>query len=315
MRIPRFFVFGKDLSSLQGFSSSPREGDYLELVERDLIHRLRNVLRLKEGSAIRLAGSGHDLVFEIDDCQNAQISCRWLGVAETRTELANPVTIAACLIKGERFDWCLEKLTELGVHTVVPLVSERTVVKMSELNAKRSATKLERWQVIARESAEQSERATIPQVVTPRSFKDFVQQPGTIYDAKSESHAADIHQTDSSASSHLRTTANHGTRYTTEGMHNSTKHLRIICAERVLAPRLQEVVERFAAGRRWAAEEQEVCPAVVSAVVGPEGGFTDNELAEAVRCGWLPVSLGRRILRAETACMSVMAQLASQLDY
>ena len=80
------------------------------------------------------------------------------------------LTLYQALIKAPRFDWVLEKGTEVGVSSFVPVVSSRSVVRPAEA----SASRLERWRRIVTEAAEQSGRSRVPQVSPPVAFADAV---------------------------------------------------------------------------------------------------------------------------------------------
>ena len=84
-----------------------------------------------------------------------------------RTEAAPPtmhVTLALALIKPERFEWAVQKATELGADRIIPLAAARSVIR---LTAERAQQKASRWQRIAREAVKQCGRSTIPAVEAP----------------------------------------------------------------------------------------------------------------------------------------------------
>ena len=81
------------------------------------------------------------------------------------------ITLALAPIKAERFDWAVQKATELGVTAIVPLESERAVVS---LPTGRASHRVERWRRIAVEAAEQCGRATVPRIEAPLRFEDAI---------------------------------------------------------------------------------------------------------------------------------------------
>lgn len=265
MRIPRFFLYGHDLpaatEALHDFSSGTHAGVRLQIVERDLIHRIVKVLRVRSGDrVVFLDDNRNEYICVLVDQRPQLLSFDVEGRQKSGGELPVAVEIAQALIKGERFDWALEKLTELGAARIVPIITTRSVRVTDNLEPFRTNKKMERWQAIVREAAEQSERGAIPQVVMPMSLFEYMQRSA-------------------------------------EG---GPEHIRLICAERSQARSISDFLKSNSAR-------------LVSAVVGPEGGFTDEEMALAKSKGWSEISLGSRILRSETAGMSVMAQLASLL--
>ena len=93
-----------------------------------------------------------------------------------REERAEPqVTIALALTKGERFDWATQKLTELGVDRILPVVAARSVVRWDE---ERAAQHVDRLRRISRQAAMQSRRVWLPVVGELRRFEDAAAMPG-----------------------------------------------------------------------------------------------------------------------------------------
>jgi 16S rRNA (uracil1498-N3)-methyltransferase len=152
-------------------------------------------------------------------------------------------------------DWLIQKATELGVATLVPLVTSRTVVRP---RAARLASQRDRWQTIAIEAAQQSERWDIPTVSPPGDAVEFFRQ-------------------------------------------QSSSSVRIILAERSSGKSLDRIPL-----------PQERSKLVVLAI-GPEGGWTEEETGQALESGFVPVTLGPRILRAETAALAALSVLQSRL--
>ncbi len=89
------------------------------------------------------------------------------------TELPISVTIASGLPKGDKLEWIIQKGTELGAHEFVPFLAARSIVKWDE---KKADKKLDRWQKIAKEAAEQSYRSIIPTVVSPLNLKALIEK-------------------------------------------------------------------------------------------------------------------------------------------
>jgi len=163
--------------------------------------------------------------------------------------------IGQSILKSERMDWAIQKATELGAATIVPLVSEQTVVRPKQ---GRVSSQQERWQRIALESAQQSERWDVPTVGLPVSAADFFATP------------------DGAA-------------------------LKLILTERETGRSLNSIPLPSS-------------PAdAVALAIGPEGGWRDVELAGARAHNFLPVTLGARILRAETAALAAVSILQNRL--
>ena len=90
---------------------------------------------------------------------------------EAQTELPIEVTIAQGLPKGDKFEWVIQKATECGASEFIPLEMERSVVK---LDARKAGKKIERWNKIAKEAAEQSHRQMVPNVTSVQTLKQLL---------------------------------------------------------------------------------------------------------------------------------------------
>lgn len=275
MRIYRFFPTGADMDALQQIRGrGPEAGISVTISEHDLIKQIKNVLRLGVGNRfILLDGLGTKYEVEIQQFANKQINCSLVSFLTEERRTLPHIEIVLALIKSDRFEWCLEKLTELGVDLITPVVTQHCVVK----HAEKGKEKLRRWESIVRESAEQCERMTIPRIVTPVSFSEYIYRPRS-----------------------------GGT--STMG----TQHLEFICAERKQAEPLLKRLDGEGISTRCTSDIKHISS--ISLMIGPEGGFSEHELNTAETQGWKPVSLGPRILRAETAAIAALSQVASILD-
>lgn len=150
--MPRFFVSQDTFPNITGSD----------------VHHIKNVLRLKPGETIELCdGLGKVYEAKILDMDNNQVNCRIISETQTNAEPAVKVTLAQCLPKGKKMDLIVQKATELGATKIIPVLAERSVSK---------AYKISRWQKIAREAAEQSGRAIIPEVQETTSLKQLLAQ-------------------------------------------------------------------------------------------------------------------------------------------
>ena len=107
---------------------------------------------------------GQTAVCEIAEITDEYVAADVVEWKEETSELPIFVTIASGLPKGDKLEWVIQKGTELGAHEFVPFAAARSIVKWDE---KKSAKKVERWQKIAKEAAEQSHRSFCPEVVSP----------------------------------------------------------------------------------------------------------------------------------------------------
>jgi 16S rRNA (uracil1498-N3)-methyltransferase len=203
-------------------------------------HQIRRVLRLRDGDTILvLDGTGDTWVAALHTW-GAELGAVPLERRRDPSTLRRRLWLYASALRGDRFAWLLQKGTEIGVAGFVPTRFART------LQADYAA-RMDRYQTIVREAAEQARSAWLPEVAPPRSFGSLL--PDT----------------------------------TSEGS------LWLLLDEQEESQSLRQQVS-------------EPC-AAVHLFIGPEGGLTDEERALARAHGLATVSLGRRILRAETAAL------------
>lgn len=171
MRIPRFFIDRGGISL---------ETSTITVSNPDQVHQIVKVLRLRPGAVIDVL-DGRSNLFK---CILEEVSAGNLKLSITE-KIERPlsphlsISVFLPLIKPSRFEWAIEKLTELGVDRIIPLVTERTVAKIQQGSDAVSGARQGRWRSIAREASEQSERLSIPDVVAPTSFAEMVDQFGT----------------------------------------------------------------------------------------------------------------------------------------
>jgi len=95
------------------------------------------------------------------------------SIQESSPSTTPPITLAQALLKGEKMAWVIQKATELGVHALAPLVTERVIPRVSPTQG---ANYQERWDRIALEAAQQSERWSVPTILPIQSFPEFLQR-------------------------------------------------------------------------------------------------------------------------------------------
>lgn len=144
------------------------KGETLLIEGQDARH-IACSLRMKEGDALTVCnGKGTDF-----ECVLASVTpdCVTLTVTNTRDTKSEPtlkITLYQGLPKGDKLELIIQKAVELGVSRIVPVVTARSIAKMSDRDHKKVA----RWQKIADEAAGQSGRGILPQVDAPITFKD-----------------------------------------------------------------------------------------------------------------------------------------------
>lgn len=214
------------------------------LLRGAVVHQIRDVLRMRTGEEVVLldnSGWAHraELQMVDQDVVRGRVVDSWQLETEPRTH----ITLYQSLLKGQKFDWVLQKGTELGITSFVPVIAARCLVgSVDDV----SETRTDRWQKIITEAAEQAGRAVLPNLATPVFFEHACQQAGN-------------------------------------------GKLSIIPWEEERSLGLREALQSSSH------------PSEINLFIGPEGGFTVEEIDNAKNYNLVPVSLGPRILRAETA--------------
>jgi 16S rRNA (uracil1498-N3)-methyltransferase len=235
----------------QYFYSVP--ADIFELQKRLVLRgeearHCTKVLRKQIGDTFFVVdGVGHEHAVAITRVEKDLVECAIQETTFRPRELPLEITLAQALIKKDHFDWVAEKATELGVCSIIPMQTERSLVDPS-------ANRFVRWQKILITAMKQSRRSVLPGLQDITSFKNIIR-------------------------------------------HSEPFDLRIICHER--SDQLLDISSVDQSVRR------------ILVLIGPEGGFTESEAAQAVECGFISVSLGARRLRAETAAIAAMSILSN----
>ncbi len=211
-----------------------------QVLGREEVHYLSTVLRIPSGTTVELFdGEGQTAQGVVDF---SKVACVHVNDIHTHLRTGVEIDLYQGIIKGDRWEWILEKAGELGVARVFPMTTKRTVVKVS---SDRRDSKMERWSKIATSAARQSCATFTTQVMPPIDFsKALVTQGGTPF-------FGDLAGTP---------------------------------------------VQSF----------QGPAPIRISLFVGPEGGFCEEELIALRSAGAGGIWLGPRVLRAETAALTLV---------
>jgi 16S rRNA (uracil1498-N3)-methyltransferase len=138
-------------------------------------YHVSRVLRLREGATIvAFDGSGHEHRCEVlavkGDTVVVRVGARTAGLAESPLR----ITLVQAISRGERMDWTLQKATELGVRTIVPVLSARSVVRLDERQAEK---KRRHWQAIVASACEQCGRSTLPELAPVEELERYLASP------------------------------------------------------------------------------------------------------------------------------------------
>ena len=137
------------------------------MLPRDAAHHLK-VVRPKPGEIVELFdGAGRSRLYRCGDTVVAPLSVA--GELSVVSPKAAQITLFACVTKGSRWDWTIEKATELGVTRIVPVISDRGIVRIDRCER---AAKRDRWQRIAEDAARQSDAKWLPEICEALDFTD-----------------------------------------------------------------------------------------------------------------------------------------------
>ena len=141
-----------------------------KLILRDSdIHHIKNVMRMKKDNLIEVVYDNKLYICKILSFDPFSIEIDRVVDKENKLDL--DITICVPLVKEQKMDLILQKLTELGVNRIIPVSMERSIVKLDDNKAKK---KKERWLSICKEASEQSKRTNIPIIEDVMSIKDVV---------------------------------------------------------------------------------------------------------------------------------------------
>ena len=230
----------------------------IRIVGEDVKH-MKNVLRMKPGEVIRLCTGldNKDYRCEIESLHDDEVIAKIMWIETEGTELDSRIWLFQSLPKSDKMETIVQKAVELGVYTIVPVVSRRSIVR---LEGSKAENRIRRWNAISESAARQSKRMIIPQVRQIVSFHEAVRMASPLDVLLIPYERAD-----------------------------DMDHTR-------------RVIGSIKPGQS------------VGIFIGPEGGFDEKEVDEAAAAGAECITLGRRILRTETAGMTVLSILMYTLE-
>ena len=211
-------------------------------------HHLRDVLRIREGEMVEIfdgKGNGWSGAVEFRNCE--VFVCGLSPIHSRRRPETERLSLALAIIKPSRFEWALEKATELGVDEILPLYTSRSENRVS---GEKFSARFARWDRILKEASKQCRRLDVPRINVPLLYHGFLSSEG----------------------------------YSVQN--------KILFHEKSNEPWL---CDRTETGR-----DTIIC-------IGPEGGWTEDEIESAKNSGCSVVRLGTHVLRAETAAVAALS--------
>ncbi len=241
------------------FVEEPAMGEDSITITGGDVNHIKNVLRMSVGDKICVINGQNNKEYycEITAVGNDAVDTRICEIRESDQELGNEIVLFQGLPKSDKMELIIQKAVELGVHTIVPVSTDRTVVK---LDAKKEANKRKRWMSISESAAKQSGRLRIPEVTPVVSYREALEMAKKM-------------------------------------------DVRLIPYE--LAEGMEKTRELMSSIQPGQS---------VAVFIGPEGGFESSEIEKAMEIGAWPITLGKRILRTETAGLVTLAMLVYNLE-
>lgn len=238
------------------------------IINGDDVNHIINVLRMKKGDEIQVCNqeTGDNYNAQITQFTKNEVDCEIIERINKTTESNVNITLFQGLPKFEKMELIIQKNTEVGVKRIVPVIMERTVVKIDEKVASR---KLERWQKIAEIAAKQSMRDIIPNIDNITKLKEI---DTTEYDVVLVAYENEEHNK--------------------------------------LKDELQKLSKKIEGTNSNNNEEN----FNIAIVIGPEGGISEKEIELLAEKNVKFVSLGRRILRTETAGLVMAGNILYELE-
>jgi len=235
------------------------EDNKINIVGEDVNH-IKNVLRLENGENVCVCNkdTSKSYVCKIIEVNNNVVKCEIIEEVLNTTEANTYIHIFQGLPKSDKFEFIIEKCTEIGIKEITPVSMKRSIVKLEE---KDKTKKLDRWKKIAEVAAKQSKRDSILKVNNVINFQNIFENAQD-YD------------------------------------------ILLVAYEEEKEITLKNVLSKFK-------DKQNLKVAVI---IGPEGGIDANEINLLKENSFVSVTLGKRILRTETAPLVISSNILYELE-
>lgn len=230
---------------MQRYFVEKNNNNIFTLSNEDSYH-ITKVMRMSIGDRIEIVYNSKLYISEIVELR-PNIKAKIIKEVSTNSNLSCQVTIVQSLVKEQKMDYILQKLTELGVSKIIPYQASHSIIKLDQKEDK----KIRRWQTIVKEASEQSKRIDIPKIENVVNLSNLVKL--------------------------------------------SDYDIKFLCTVNETSQNLKKVLSNISSGAK------------MLFVIGPEGGFTDEEEKILIDNNFISVSLGNSILRTETAPIFIMS--------
>ena len=221
------------------------------------VNHIVNVLRMKIGEELLISVKGDwDYLCKIEEIENDRVNLKLLESMEQR-ELPIKLTLLQGIPKSDKLEMIIQKAIELGVSEIIPVKTNRVVVKIDE---KKTQAKVNRWNAIAESAAKQSKRSIIPKVLKPQTIDNA-----------------------------LEIVKDYGVKLlpyeNADGIKKTKDILNSLDSKNNIA-----------------------------VFIGPEGGFEEAEVKKSTDSGFEVITLGKRIIRTETAGLALLSNIMIRLE-
>ncbi len=153
---------------MQRYFVSNKDNDIFTLSEEDSYH-IVTVMRMSLNDEIEIVYDSKLYIASIISLDN-NVKCKIVKEFDSLDKSIPKVIIAQSLVKEQKMDYLLQKSCELGVGEIIPLITNRSIIKIDKNDSK----KVVRWQKIVKEASEQSKRCDIPKIISIMDLKDLV---------------------------------------------------------------------------------------------------------------------------------------------
>jgi 16S rRNA (uracil1498-N3)-methyltransferase len=209
---------------------------------------LKNVLRIREGEKVEIFnGKGGGWHGVVEFRHDGVFVCELTQIHSRRQTTVTRLTLALAMIKPARFEWAIEKATELGVDEIIPLYTARSEIRIAN---EKISSRLTRWDRITKEASKQCRRLDVPGICPPLEFCSFL---------SSEKYSIQ-----------------------------------------------NKILLYVKSDNQWQPDQAETAGDTIICI-GPEGGWTEDEIESAEKSGCGVFGLGPRVLRAETAALAALS--------
>ncbi|WP_321329264.1 16S rRNA (uracil(1498)-N(3))-methyltransferase [uncultured Ilyobacter sp.] len=222
----------------------------VKITEKSDVNHLKNVFRMKEGDKLRVVDGEYEYFCTVVILEKKEITAEINEKKSDEYSSAIKIDAALGILKNDKMDLVIQKLTEIGINKIIPTITKRTIVKLKEKKSK--------WDTVSKEALKQCQGVRLMEISEPRKLSEI------------------------------------------EFSDYDLVLLPYECAENT---RIKDVLNK-----------SEKTPEKILYLIGSEGGFSEEEVAYLQENNAKVVTLGKRILRAETAAIVVGGVLINDLE-